>query len=112
MAALTTNVAPHTGLRVDDLLTAADAGGDDCATGEGVFLLVQNTNASTRTVTIATPQVIDGDLAVADRDFTVAATTGLSVIPVPDLYRDPATGRAAVTYDAVADLTVCVVRVP
>jgi hypothetical protein len=65
-----------------------------------------------RTVTVATPQVIDGDLAVADRTFTIAATTGQHVIPVPDLYRDPSTGRAAITYDDATGLEVCVVRVP
>lgn len=114
MTALPTNVAPHIGLRVDSLLDASPAavGGDDCATGAGVFLLVRNTGASARTVTIATPQLVDGDLAVADRDFTVPATTGLFVIPVPDLYRDPATGRASISYDDVTSLSVCVVRVP
>lgn len=114
MAALPTKVVPHAGLRIDDLLTASPAspGGDDCATGGGVFLLVKNANAAARTVTLATPQKVDGDLAVADRTFTVAATTGLSVIPVPDLYRDPATGRASISYDNATGLTVCVVRVP
>lgn len=114
MAALPMNVAPHAGLLdVASLLTNAAVGGDDCATGDGVFLVVQNTNAATRTVTLATPQVIDGDLAVADRSFTIPATTGLSVIPVPDLYRNPATGRAAITYAPdVTGLKVCAVRVP
>lgn len=113
MAALTTSVAPHQGLRVDDKLVAATSGGDDCATGTGVFLLVRNTDGSSKTVTLATPQTVDGDLAVADRTFTVAATSGIHVIPVPDLYRNPATGRAAITYpDGVTGLSVCVVRVP
>jgi hypothetical protein len=114
MAALTTNVAPNLGLRVDNLTgITPNAGGDDCQTGEGVFLLVKNTSAGALTVTLATPQVIDGDLAVADRTFTIAATTGQSVIPVPDLYRNPSTGRAAITYPGgITGLTVTVVRVP
>ena len=111
MAALPTNVAPRTGLRVDDKFLAANSGGDDCATGDGVFLLVKNANGSTRTVTLATPQVVDGDLAVADRSFTIPATSGQSLIPVPDLYRNPSTGRAAITYADATGLTLCAVRV-
>ncbi|MFD4258238.1 hypothetical protein ACFWR9_11555 [Streptomyces sp. NPDC058534] len=111
MAALTTNVVPLTGLRFDDLLTAAASGGDDCATGAGVLLVVQNTDAATKDVTLATPEVLDGDLAVADRTVTVAATTGLTVIPVTDRYRDPSTGRAALTYPGgVTGVKVCVIR--
>jgi hypothetical protein len=114
MAALATNVVPNTGLRVDNLTgTTPNVGGDDCATGQGVFLLVKNTSGGALTVTLATPQVVDGDLTVSDRTFTVAATTGQSVIPVPDLYRSPSTGRAAITYPGgVTGLTVAVVRVP
>lgn len=112
MAALPTNVAPHGGLRVDNLLTPAAAGGDDAATGRGTFLLVRNSGAAARTVTLITPQVVDGDLEVADREFTIAANDGLQVVPLPDLYRNPATGRAAISYDSEADLSVCVVRVP
>ncbi|TDB88354.1 hypothetical protein E1264_11775 [Actinomadura sp. KC216] len=114
MTALPTNVAPHAGLRVDSLLTASAAapGGDDCATGVGVYLLVRNTGGVARTLTLATPQVVDGDLAVADRPFTIAATTGIHVIPVPDLYRNPSTGRAAITYDDATGLQIIAVRVP
>lgn len=111
MAALTTNVVSHAGLRVDNLFAAAAGGGDTCQTGKGVSLLVKNTGTSA-TVTLATPSTFDGDLAIADRTFTIAATTGESCIPVPDIYRDPATGRAAITYSSATNLTVCVVRTP
>lgn len=114
MGALTTNVVPNQGLRVDNLSgTAPTVGGDTCQTGAGIFLLAKNTSAGALTLTLVTPAVVDGDLAIADRTFSVAATTGESVIPVPDLYRDPATGRAAITYPGgVTGLTVAVVRVP
>ncbi|MCP3820065.1 hypothetical protein NLX86_18790 [Streptomyces sp. A3M-1-3] len=112
MAALTTNVVPLTGLRFDDLLAAspANAGGDDCATGAGVLLVVKNTDTTAKTVTLVTPETVDGDLAVADRAVTVVATTGLSLIPVTDRYRNPSTGRCSITYSAVTGVTVCVVR--
>lgn len=109
MAALTTNVVPLVGLRFDNLLTAAAAGGDDCATGTGVLLVVNNGAASSVTVTLATPETIDGDLAVGDREVAVAAS-GWAVIPVTDRYRDPSTGRCAVTYSAAADVNVGVIR--
>ena len=112
MAALPTNVAPNTGLRIDNLFVPAAGAGDDCATGAGVLLMVRNTSGSAVTVTLVTPQLVDGDLAVADRPFTVAATTGEHCIPVTDLYRNPTTGRASITYSAATNVTVCVVRVP
>lgn len=110
MAALATNVVPLTGLQLDGVLAAATSGGDDCQTGVGVFLAVKNADAASKTVTLATPQTVDGDLAVADRAVTVAAGK-TQMIPVTDRYRDPATGRAAITYSAVTSVTVAVIRV-
>lgn len=109
MAALTTTVVPLAGLRFDNLLVAATSGGDDCATGAGVLLVVKNSDASSHTVTLATPGTVDG-LAVADRAVAVAAGAQ-TVIPVTDRYRDPSTGRCAITYDAVTSVTVGVIRV-
>lgn len=110
MTALTTNVMPLTGLQLDALLGPAAAGGDDCQTGSGIFLVVKNGDASSHAVTLATPGTIDGDLSILDRTVNVAAGT-TSFIPVTDRYRNPATGRAAVTYDAVTAVSVAVVRV-
>ncbi len=111
MAALATNVVPNTGLRIDDKFVAAAAGGDDCVTGAGVFLVVKNGHTAAQSVTLVTPQTVDADLAVADRTISVPATSGETVIPMPDLYRDPSTGRASLTYSGVTALTVCVCRV-
>ncbi|UNZ20626.1 hypothetical protein [Streptomyces sp. 891-h] len=109
MAALTTNVVPLAGLRTDNLFTAAAAGGDNCATGAGVLLLVKNGDAASHTVTLATPQTFDGDLALEDRAVAVAAGQD-AAIPVTDRYRDPSTGRCSITYDAVTSVTVAVIR--
>jgi hypothetical protein len=110
MAALATNSVPLTGLQLDGLLVAATGGGDTCATGAGVVLAVKNGDAGSHTVTLATPQTVDGDLAVADRTITVAAGK-TELIPVTSRYRDPSTGRAAITYDGVTSVTVGVFRV-
>lgn len=110
MASLPTNVMSRGGLRIDDKLIAAAAGGDDCDTGKGVFLVVDNADTVAHTATLETPGVIDGDLAIADRPLAVP-TGERHAIPVTDLYRDPSTGRASITYDAVTGLTVAVIRV-
>jgi hypothetical protein len=107
VAALTTNVIPIAGLRIDNLFVSAAGGGDDAETGPGVDLIVKTAGTLT-TVTVATPETVDG-LAVGDRTFTTVAT-GESKIPLTHRYRDPATGRAAITYSAVTAVTVCVTR--
>lgn len=107
MAALQTAVIPVAGLRIDNLFVAAAGGGDDAETGAGVDLIVKTAGTIT-TVTIATPETFDG-LALADRTFTTVAT-GESKIPLSNRYRDPTTGRAAITYSAVTAVTVLVTR--
>jgi hypothetical protein len=108
------NLATHqptlTGLRFDNLLAPANAGGDSCLTGSGVYLVVKNAHTSPQNIVILTPQVLDGDLTVSDR--TVAVPNGAEMmIPITDRYRDPSTGRASITYPGgVTGLSVCVVR--
>lgn len=107
MTTLSTQVIAQAGTTIT--FTAASAGGDACATGSDVKLLVKNGDASSHTVTLATPGTVDGDLAIADRAVTVAAGATVAV-PVTDRYRDPATGLASLTYDAVTSVTVAVIR--
>jgi len=107
MATLTTQVVPLTGLAI--AFTNAASGGDQCAAGEGLILLVKNDDSTATTVTLATPEVIDGDLTVADRAVTVAAGA-LEAIPVTSRYLDPATGLASITYSKVTSLQVACIR--
>lgn len=106
---ITTQVVPNTGLTVTTTTpTATD--GDTCQTGAGVFYLVNNTSGSSVTVTLTTPGTVDG-LAIADRTVGAAATA-VSLVPLTDLYRDPATGRALVTCSTTTGVKVAVIRVP
>jgi uncharacterized cupredoxin-like copper-binding protein len=107
MATLSTQVIAQAGTAIT--FSNASAGGDQCATGSDVKLLVKNGAGSSMTVTLVTPGTVDGDLAIADRTVTVAAgaTTG---IPVTDRYRDSATGLASITYSSTTTVTVAVVR--
>lgn len=110
MALLTPNSIPITGLRIDNLFVAASGGGDTCVTGSDVKLMVKNGSATPLTVTIGYPQKYDGDQTIAGRTFVVPITTGESAIPVRDVYKDPATGLASITYSAVTTVTVCLTR--
>jgi hypothetical protein len=106
---LTTQVVPHAGLALaTSTPTATD--GDTCQTGSGIFYYVNNTSASSVTVTLATPGTVDG-LAVADRTVTVAASA-TTLIPLIALYRNPANGRALVTCSPTPSVKVAVVAVP
>jgi hypothetical protein len=107
MATIPTTVIGQAGTAIN--FVAANSGGDACATGEDVKLLVKNGSGSSMTGTLGTPGTVDGDLAIADRVVTVAAgaTEG---IKVTDRYRDPATGLAAITWSSVTTVTVAVIR--
>lgn len=107
MATLITQVVPLTGLAIS--FDNAASGGDQCAAGEGVLLLVKNDDGSSTTVTLATPEVIDGDLTVADRAVSVAAGA-VEAIPVTSRYLDPATGLASISYSKVTSLQVACIR--
>lgn len=107
MATLPTQVVGQTGAAIT--FDPATVGGDQCATGSDVRLLVKNDDAAPVTATLATPGTVDGDLAIADRTFTVAAGE-LGAIPVTDRYRDPATGLATITYSSATSVTVAVIR--
>lgn len=110
MAALTTHPVPLTGLQLDSQLVSATSGGDTARTGAGCFLVVKNGDASSHTATLHVPATIDGDLTISSRAVPVAAGK-IQFIPLTDRYRDPATGLASITYDAVTSVSVAVIRV-
>ena len=115
MAQYTTNVVPLAGTLVRALLTAASTpvNGDTCATGTGTFLLVENTGGGSCVVSIATPGLVEGDLLVPARATTaVPITTGLNVIPLTDVHKDPTTGLATLTFSATSGVKAIVLRVP
>lgn len=70
--------------------------GDTMVGGQSVFLMCNNTSGGALTVTLTTPEQIEGTLAVADRVVTCAV--GIRVIPVPSRYNDPTTGTCLLVY--------------
>lgn len=110
MAALTTITIPvATGL--DDLagsLVAAASLGDTAETGSGLVFVALNGDASSKTLTIATPKTFHG-LAIPEVQMTVEAGD-IALLPLSrELFRGTG-GRAAITYSAITSLTVGVFR--
>jgi hypothetical protein len=89
---------------------AASAGGDSFPNTGREILIVKNADASPHTVTIQTPQTVDG-LAVAERAVVVTNATSQMMGPFPiGTYSDTG-GNVNITYDAVTSVTVLVVKV-
>ncbi|WP_327162862.1 hypothetical protein [Streptomyces zaomyceticus] len=110
MAALNaTTVTTVGGLAdLDAAAVAAAGGGDTAPVGDGLFLYVNNAGGAGRTVTIATPGTVSGH-SIADATLVLAAGKR-GLIPLTTLFRG-ATGRAAITYDAVTSVTVAVLKI-
>lgn len=89
----------------------AAAASDTALTGRGVFLVVKNTNAATRDITIAAPGNVATGQAYPDTTITVAALTGENWIPLYPEYADPADGLAHITWSATAGVTRAVIAV-
>jgi hypothetical protein len=104
MAALTAQDAPIGGL-ADVVFTAADTLGDDAVTGNAVALLIRNDDAAAKTVTIDTPGTVRG-LDIENPALVVSAGE-LGVFP---LVRQVFGASAAITYSAVTNLFVAVVK--
>lgn len=88
----------------------AAANGDKVPPGCG--LIVRNTSGAGITLTLVTPLVLDGDLTVQDRTTgTVAATTGVNYIKVPnsEVYRDPVDGLVTINFSATANVDYAVI---
>lgn len=72
-------------------------------------LRVTNGGAAPITLTVVTPGVVDGDLAVADREVSVAAGAS-KYVRVTRTYRTPSTGRCALQWSDTTSVTFEVIR--
>jgi hypothetical protein len=108
---LTVKEIGRLGLSVTKFLTAATATDGDQFPNDGkTFLVVKNTNAATRTVTIAAPATVDGQ-ALASLVVNIAATgdgDGLDfqfIGPFTSIYNQ-AGGYVLAICSAVTNVTV------
>lgn len=108
MAALAAQSVATAGLT--PTYAAAAGGGDTAPIGTNLLLHVINGGGSSVTVTLVTPGT-SGGLAIADTALTVAAGAS-AFVPLRAVYRNPVTGRAAITYSGVTSVTVAVLQLP
>lgn len=110
MALLSTQSITRAGLSAT--LGAATGGGDTFLADRETMLRVKNTSGASITVTVVTPRTDQVGNAVADNTFTVPATTGdVLAGPFPaEIYNDPTTGVASITYSAATSVTVAAVK--
>ena len=110
MPTLVVNQVSQAGLRDDNALVAAAAGGDAFAPGANVFVRISNGGGASITATFATPGSIGG-LAIADGGGSVANAQSRLFGPFPsELYADPTTGLVVLTYSGVTSVTVGVFK--
>jgi hypothetical protein len=83
--------------------------GDTTTGGQGVVLIVNNASGGSINCVLTTPETVEGTLPVGDRTV-VCPAGGLTAIPVPSRYNDPATGFATFICSAVASVTFAVLR--
>lgn len=100
MATVTTEPVPTTGLNAT--ANAASVGGDKVRPDS--IIRVINGSAGSITVTMVTPQTVDGDLAVADRDVVVPAGEA-RYIRATTLYRNLADGLVDITWSSETSVT-------
>lgn len=89
-----------------ETLAAASGGGDTCKPDEGAFLAVKNGDATSKTVTLATPGNLPTGDAYPDKAYTIPAGQTWYIPVPPAIYRDPSTGLCAITYSGVTSVTV------
>ena len=110
----TTQVATYPGLLPNH--TAPTVDGDIVDVDSKTFLSVINGGGAPINVTVVTPEVVDGDLAIADRVVAVPVGTTPKLIPLSsNHYKQQSgadAGRAYVDYSAIASVTRAVVRLP
>jgi hypothetical protein len=85
---------------------------DTVAPADHAWLDYENTNASSRTITLVAPAGLDfGPSTMPDLTYTLAANTGRQRIPLPRQLADPTTGLITVNISATTDVTVIAYRV-
>lgn len=108
---LTVTPLTRAGLSLAAAGTAAIADGHMFTNNGRRMLRVRNTDSSSKTVTAQIPGTVDGQ-DIADRQYTIPATTGDVVIPpFPNAYNQ-ADGKVYLDYSAITGLSVQVIELP
>jgi hypothetical protein len=99
----------------DAAMTAAVAGGHQFVNDGHTLVYLLNTNAASRTITIATATTVDG-LAVADVSIVLGAgnVTPVRVLTArfPRSVYNQADGKVLIDYSATAGVSVAAIKIP
>jgi hypothetical protein len=101
MATVATEPVPTTGL--DATANAATPTTGDKVRPDSIIRAINGSGGAV-TMTMVTPQTVDGDLAVADRDVAIPAGEH-RFIRATATYRNPADGLVTITWSATASVT-------
>lgn len=109
MATLAIQTMSRSGLAKS--LAGAAGGGDEFVNTGSEFIWIENGSGSPITLTIATPQIIDGNLQVAERTVVLSATTEYLIGPFPTGPYNDANRKIQLTYTGVTTLTIGIFKV-
>ena len=107
MATLTAQTIVRAGLEAT--YAACAGGGDEFVNTGAEFIHIKNGHSGTQTVTIATPNTVDG-LAIADRAVAVTNAEERMIGPFPPGIYNDGNGKVQLTYDAVTALTIAILK--
>ncbi|MAX51664.1 MAG: hypothetical protein CMH22_15995 [Methylophaga sp.] len=109
MATLNAQQTVVTGL--NPTYAAADVAGDEFDAGNGVFLHVVNDDVSPHTATVVSTFNAEPGIAPTNVDVTIPAGESRMIGPFSGVFTAKGTMPVSVTYDAVASITVAVIKV-
>jgi len=93
----------------DLTFSAAAGGGDDCVHSSTIALIVQNDDASSKTVTVASEYTAVLGSTSADNAYVVGANA-IAIVPLSNTVYKDGSGNCAWTYSATTSVTVAVVN--
>ncbi len=110
MATLAVVNAAKSGVEVVAGAAACAAGGDTYPNTGQEIAIITNNSVGTITVTVATPNKLDGH-DIADRTVAIAPSTTEVLGPYPPGTYNNASGQVALTYTGVTTLFIKVLKV-
>jgi flagellar hook assembly protein FlgD len=110
MAALSTNTLNKTTGASPAFVAAAASDTADVGNGKNTFVEYRNTDTNAKTVTLTLPGTDDYGVAIPDVVYTLAANTGVAMIPLLVAARGD-DGRATLSVTGTGGVTGVTVRV-
>ena len=108
MATITVQEITRTGLEMTT--EGCVGGGDEFVNVDGAFVFIKNASGADKTVRFTIQKLVDGEIP-PKKSVVVTLAEERRIGPFPtDIYND-ADGKVQITYTAVTDLTIAVMKV-